>query len=167
MRNQLLLFFAACTLALAGCGVYSFTGASISPDIKTVSIKNFPNRAALIQPSLSITFTEKLRDKFVSQTNLRLVESDADLSFEGYISDYRTTPQAIQGNQTAALNRLTITVNVKFTNAKDPKQNFEVPFSRFADYDSQKNLTDVEIALIDEIDRQLVDDIFNKSVTNW
>lgn len=154
-------------LLLAGCGVYSFTGASISPDVKTIHISVFPNRAPLIQPALSQLFTDKLKEKFISQTNLQQVEGDADLKLEGFISDYRTNPVAIQGNETAALNRLTVTIQVKFTNEKDPKMSFDAPFSRYSDYDATKNLVEVELALIDEINRQIVDDIFNRAVSNW
>ena len=139
------------SLFIQGCGVYSFTGASSSPDIKSVSVAYFPNRAALMLPSLSQVFTEKMKDKFVSQTNLTLVKSSGDLQFEGFISDYNTAPTAIQGNEQAALNRLTITVSVKFTNLKDEKQNFESVFSRFSDYDSRSNLAQVEQDLINEI----------------
>ena len=154
-------------LLLAGCGVYSFSGASISPDIKTIDISVFPNRAPLIQPSLSQSFTDKLKEKFISQTHLQQVTGEADLRLEGYISDYRTNPVAIQGTETAALNRLTITIQVKFTNEKDPKMSFDSPFSRYADYDATKNLVEVELTLIDEINRQIVDDIFNRAVSNW
>lgn len=163
----MVLFWMCCTMLFAGCGVYSFTGASISPDVKTFSVQYFPNRAQLVQPLLSQAFTEKLKERFISLANLRLTDRDGDLQFEGYISDYRTAPVAIQGTETAALNRLTISVNVKFTNTKDAKQNFETTFTRYADYDSKKNLQDVEISLIDDINRQLIDDIFNKSVSNW
>src|SRR5688572_12565468 len=151
----------------SACGVYSFTGASISPEIKTVSIDYFQNRAATVQPSLSQVFTEKMKDKFVSQTNLTLTNKGGDLHFEGSITDYFTQPTAIQGNDQAALNRLTINVKVKFINTKDEKQSFESAFSRFADYDSRKNLASVETELINEICNQLVDDIFNKAVINW
>lgn len=161
-----LLLLTSC-LAITGCGVYSFTGASISPEIKTISIASFPNQASLVQPSLSQVFTEKLKDKFVSQTNLTQINSSGDISFEGYISDYNSQPTAIQGNEQAALNRLTITVKVKFINTKDEKQNFESSFSRFADYDSKQNLSTVENQLISEICNQLVDDIFNKAMINW
>jgi hypothetical protein len=167
MQKYLALIFLFASVCISSCGVYSLTGASISPDIKTVTIQYFQNRASLVQPALSQKFTEKLKDKFVSQTNLRLIDSNGDLLFEGQINDYRTQPVAIQGTQTAALTRLTITVNVKFTNAKDAKQNFETSFTRYADYDSQKSLTEVELNLIDEINKQLVDDIFNKAVSNW
>lgn len=147
--------------------MYSFSGASISPDIKTINISVFPNRAPLIQPALSQTFTDKLKDKFISQTHLQQVTGESDLRLEGYISDYRTNPVAIQGTETAALNRLTITIQVKFTNEKDPKMSFDSPFSRYADYDATKNLVEVEMTLIDEINRQIVDDIFNRAVSNW
>lgn len=152
---------------LSACGVYSFTGTSISPEIKTVSIGYFQNRATTIQPSLSQVFTEKMKDKFVSQTNLTLTNGAGDLQFEGSITDYFTQPTAIQGNEQAALNRLTINVKVKFVNTKDEKQSFETVFSRFTDYDSRANLATVETELINEICNQLVDDIFNKAVINW
>jgi outer membrane lipopolysaccharide assembly protein LptE/RlpB len=167
MKKNLLLLLAAVTLFLNGCGVYSFTGASISPEVKSFSVQYFTNRASLVQPTLSQAFTEKLKERFISLANLRQVDADGDIQFEGYISDYRTSPVAIQGTETAALNRLTISVNVKFTNTKDAKQNFESTFTRYADYDSKKSLTEVELSLIDEINRQLIDDIFNKSVSNW
>lgn len=167
MKRIFIIIILFASIFMAGCGVYSFTGASISPDIKTFSVKYFPNRASLIQPSLSQAFTEKLKEKFISQTNLRQVNDNADLRFEGYISDYKTQPVAIQGTQTAALNRLTISISVKFTNTKDEKQNYDFVFSRYADYDAQKSLAEVETSLIDDINKQLVDDIFNKSVSNW
>ncbi|MFM7177461.1 MAG: LptE family protein [Bacteroidota bacterium] len=154
-------------LAIGGCGTYSFTGASIPPGTESVSISFFENRASIIQPTLSSTFTEKLKDRFVSQTNLRLITADGDLHFEGYISDYQSRPVAIQGNDQAALNRLTITVSVNFKNKKDPKQDFDSSFSRYVDYDSRKNLSAVEQELIAEICQQLTEDIFNKAVINW
>jgi outer membrane lipopolysaccharide assembly protein LptE/RlpB len=166
-KNIAFIYFILTIILFESCGIYSFTGASIAPEIKTISIKYFQNRSSLIQPSLSQAFTEKLKDKFISQTNLRLINESADLKLEGYISDYRTQPVAIQGTQTAALNRLTISISVKFVNTKDDKQNYETVFSRYADYDSQKSLSEVEQSLIEDINKQLVDDIFNKSVSNW
>jgi hypothetical protein len=154
-------------LLMESCGVYSFTGASISPDVKTFSVQYFSNRAQLVQPLLSQAITERIKERFIAQTNLRQIDREGDIRFEGYISDYRTAPVAIQGTETAALNRLTISVVVKFVNTKDAKQNFETTFTRYADYDSRKSLAEVETALIDEVNRQLVDDIFNKSVSNW
>lgn len=167
MKNFVAAFLLGMVGIISGCGVYSFTGASISPEVKSFSVQYFPNRAQLVQPLLSQAFTEKLKERFISLANLRQTDRDGDLQFEGYISDYRTAPVAIQGTETAALNRLTISVYVKFTNTKDAKQNFETTFTRYADYDAKKNLTEVELSLIDEINRQLIDDIFNKSVSNW
>lgn len=148
---------------------YSFTGASISPDVKTVSIQDFKNLAPLIKPTLSQDITEALKDKFVSQTNLQLVNYTGDLNFEGQITGYNIKPIAIKGgaNSVASLNRLTITIKVKFTNSKDPKQNFETTFSRYTDFPSTENFNTVQDGLASDITKQLIDDIFNKSVANW
>ncbi len=156
-------------VAFNSCKInYSFTGASIPPGTKTVSIADFPNMAPLINPLLSNTFTEALKDKFMSQTSLQLVQSYGDLQFEGTIVNYNTRPMNIQaGTDQAAQNRLTIGVKVKFINNMDPKANFETTFSRYADYSSDASLQDVENTLVDEIVAELVDDIFNKAVVNW
>ncbi len=160
-----IIFTGSCLFS--SCGVYSFTGASITPGAKTVSIQYFPNRASVAQPSLSQIFTDKLRDRFVSQTSLTPLNDNGDLRFEGYISDYTVQPTAIQSSDVAALNRLSITVHVKFSNTKDEKQNFESNFTRFADFDAKKDLVTVEQSLMNDISSQLVDDIFNKAVVNW
>lgn len=164
------LFTLIVIVIIQGCKVgYSFSGASIAPDVKTVSIKTFQNVAPLAQPTLSQTFTESLKDIFITQTNLSLVEKGGDLQFEGKITGYNVAPVAIQGNQisTASLNRLTITVQVKFINTKDEKQNFDQSFSRFADFDASRNLASVESELTKDINSQLSQDIFNRAVTNW
>lgn len=167
IRGILSLSLGLMILCQNSCGVYSLSGASISPEVKSFSVAFFPNRATLVQPILSQAFTERLKERFIAQTRLLQVDREGDIRFEGYISDYRANPVAIQGNQAAALNRLTISVYVKFSNLKDPKQNFETTFTRYADYDSRKSLQEVELSLIDDVNRQLVDDIFNKSVSNW
>lgn len=151
-----------------GCKInYSFTGASIAEDVKTVSVKTFQSYAPLANANLSQTFTEDLKDKFISQTNLDLAVRNGDLQFEGSITGYNVTSVAIQGNETAALNRLTITVKVKFTNTKDKEADFETNFSRYLDYDSSQNLSSIEDELIKDINDQLTQDIFNKAVSNW
>ena len=166
MKKLLYIFIGS--LLLSSCSLkYSFTGASIAPDVKTVSILYFPTYAANANPNLSQEFTQSLQDKFISLTNLQQVTKDGDLNFEGEITGYKVTPVAIQANETAALNRLTITISVRFTNTKDSKQNFDSSFSRFADFDASKNLSEAEEGLIKEINEQLTQDIFNKSVTNW
>lgn len=146
---------------------YSFTGASISPEVKTVSIEFFPINAALAPPTSGQLFTEALKDVFISQTNLVLVKSDGDLNFEGYISNYTNNPVAIQGNEEAALTRVTMTVNVKFTNTKDEAQSFESSFSRFEDLPATEDLGSREEEVLNTINEQLTQDIFNKAVTNW
>jgi hypothetical protein len=159
----LLLFF----LPSVSCRNYSFTGASVSPEVKTISIPFFPNRASVVQPTLSQVFTEKLRDKFLTQTNLTLKDGPADLLLEGFISDYQMQPTAIQGDDRAALNRLTVSVQVRFSNATDSKQNFESSFSRFADFSASQNFASIEQELIQQIVSQLADDIFNRAMVNW
>lgn len=169
VRTSLLILLVLVTSQ--GCKVnYSFTGASISPAVKTVSIANMPNNAGLVVPTLSRTITEALRDYFTSQTNLVLVDRNGDLNLEGTITQYAVQPVAIQGNETAAMNRLTITVNIKFSNKtapNDPAQNWESTFSRYQDYSSSFNLVTVQDGLISEITSQMVQDIFNKAVVNW
>ena len=152
---------------LSACGFYSFTGASISPDVKTVSVQYFPNRAATIQPTLSQVFTERLKDYFLEQSNLSLEADGGDLNFSGEIVKYEIKPIAIQANEQSAQNRLTISVKVKFENTKDESKNFEQKFSRYADYDSSQSLANVEEDLIEQITNELAEDIFNKAVVNW
>jgi hypothetical protein len=153
---------------LPSCRVsYSFTGASISPMVKTVSITYLQNNASLVVPTLSRTITDALRDYFTSQTNLVLVDRGGDLMLDGSITQYVVQPVAIQGNETAAMNRLTIVVSVKFVNKTDTKQFWETTFSRYQDYASSYNLSSVQDGLIKDITDQLVQDIFNKAVVNW
>jgi hypothetical protein len=164
---KLLVLMLAIPVVFTGCGIYSFTGASISPSVKTVSVKYFPNNASLVQPTLSRKLTETIRDKFTSQSNLSLVNNNGDLSLEGEITGYSTEPVAITGNQQSALQRLKITINVRFTNKQDPKQDFETSFSRYEDYDAKQRLSDVEDSLIDLINEALAQDVFNKALVNW
>ena len=154
---------------LAGCSVkYSFTGASIPPEVKSINIKYFPNNAPLVEPTLSQKITDGLRDKFTSETSLMLVNDGGDLTIEGAITGYRTTPVAIQGNDQAALNRLTITIEVTFINTFDENMSFEnTKFTRYADYSSSRNLVEVQEVLVAEINQMLIVDVFNKTVINW
>jgi hypothetical protein len=151
-----------------GCSIkYSFTGASIPPGAKTVSIADFKNMAPLINATLSNTITEAMKDRFMSQTNLNLTRGEGDLSFEGTVTDYKTQPTAIQAGDVASKNRFTITVKVKFTNRLEPKSNYDATFTRYTDYDSNLSFDAVETELSNELVKQLVEDIFNKAVVNW
>lgn len=157
---------AAC--ALTGCKVtYSLSGASIPANAKTVSIPYFPNNATLVSPTLSSTLTDELQTRFTNQTKLELVPENGDLAFEGEITSYTVQPVAVTSNDMAAMNRLTITVKVKFTNRIDPTSDFNRSFSAFQEYPSSNDLSSVEGTLIPELVTQLVDDIFNAAVSNW
>ena len=162
------LIIIAISIFAGSCkGGYSFTGADISADVKSFSVDFFENRAPLVQPTLSNVFTEALKDRFLSQTSLELVSRDGHLGFEGEITNYRVSPQAFTGDERAALNRLTITIRVKFTNSLDASKNFDTNFSRFADFESNISLNAVENEMIKEIVDQITEDIFIRSVANW
>lgn len=158
--------FILLSLVFSGCKIYSFTGASIPPEAKTISIQYIKNNASLVVPTLSQQLTDALKDKFTSQTNLSLVKSGGDMDVAGAIINYTTTPIAIQSNETASQNRLTITVSINFYNKYDEKKNFETNFSRYADYPSTKPLSEMS-EVIATVVEYLVDDIFNKAVVNW
>ncbi len=166
-RIHSLILLSLVSMFTAGCGVYSFTGASIPPEAKTVSIQFFPNRAQLVEPTLSTLFTEALRDQFVNQTNLIMIDRNGDMALEGEIVGYETRPMAIQGDQTAALNKLTITVNVRFVNKYEPDKEFEQKFAQFIEYPSDSDLNANKAEYIDAINEMLTTDIFNKAVINW
>ncbi|HDP54229.1 MAG TPA: hypothetical protein ENN24_00885, partial [Bacteroidetes bacterium] len=124
-RNLLNVVVILVVLLISSCKInYSFTGASISPDVKTVSVGHFQNLAPLVNPTLSNLLSEELRNKFVTQTSLNVVPSFGHLNFTGEIRNYEIKPVAIQGNEIAAQNRLTISVRVKFENSIDPTQNY-------------------------------------------
>ncbi|MCR5036176.1 MAG: hypothetical protein K6A73_02510 [Bacteroidales bacterium] len=163
--NTLLILITA--FILTGCGIYSFTGASIPAEAKTVSVQHFPNNANLVNPMLSDIITNNLRDRFMNQTSLDEVPDNGDLAIEGEIIDYKTAPTAITGDQVAALNRLTITVNVRFYNRFDESKNFEQKFTQYDDYPSNEDLNVVQEALVTTICDKLCEDIFNKAVVNW
>lgn len=163
----ILLSFASVFILFNGCGFYSFTGASIPPEAKTISVSFFPNHAQIVQPTLSQRFTESLQDKFMRNTNLNMIEFGGDLHFEGAIIGYSTQPVAIQADDLAAQNRLTISVRVIFENIYEPDNNFERTFSRYYDYDSQRSLAEIEDDAISRINEELIEDIFNASVVNW
>lgn len=164
--SVLLLFIG--TLILQGCGVYSFTGTNLHPDVKTVQIDYFPNTAVLVEPTLSTVFTVRLQDIFLTQTNLDLVKSGGDLQFEGEITGYKISPMTATAEQTAAQNRITITVNVRFFNNKLEEDNFERSFSFFYDFPAEQSLSGSLLTDAYEIIlERITQDIFNASVAKW
>jgi len=154
-------------ITFIGCGPYSFTGGNTG-DAKTIQIDFFPNQAPLVEPVLTQRFTNDLQDLFTRQTNLTLTNSNGDLYFSGEITGYRITPMSGTSNQTAAQNRLTVSVNVRFVNKLEEKDDFEKTFSFYSDFDANAQLSGsvLETAL-DKILERIIQDIFNASVAKW
>ena len=166
MKTSVILYILL-AMVLSSCGIYSFTGASIHPDAKTVSVEYFKNNAPIFNPSLSQEITEMLQDKLSSQTPLQLTDGKGDLQFKGQIIDYSVSPVGLQASETAAQNRLTIRVKVEFINEFEENYNFNETFTRYADYESSQILSAVESAIVPEIIELITDDIFQKAVVNW
>ncbi len=170
MKFKLIVYsiLLSCYLFLGSCKpTVSLSGASIPDEAKTISVAVFANNTSLGPPTLSQRFTEKLRDVVSQQTRLSLIKNNADLQFEGFIADYNVAPVAIQSNDQAGQNRLTISVNVKYTNTFEASKSFEQTFTRFADFPSTQTIASREADLVTEIYRQLTEDIFNKAFNNW
>jgi len=165
---KLTAVFFTLLVVLAACKIsYSFSGVNISPEVLTYSVDYFPNRAPLVQAQLSQLFTEAMMDKIQGNTSLDLSNDGGDVQFSGEITGYATRPAAITSDETAARNRLTITVRVKYINVVEPDLDFDSSFSRYEEYDASQNLSDVEEGLIELIVADLVEDIFNKAFISW
>ena len=163
-----LLALVAMAFCVQACGIYSFTGTSIQPDVKTITINYFEYKALKVNPSLSNQVTEALQDKFLRLTKLEQVDMDGDLEVIGAITGYDVKATAVTANEQAAQNRLTVTVKVTFVNRKYPEDDFQdKSFSAFADFDATQALDAVESSLCDEIVEKLCEDIFNATVAQW
>ena len=163
----LITFFLVMLTVADACKVsYSFSGAS-TQGLSTLSVQYFQNRASLVQPGLTQYMTDALIDKCKAQTSLKVVNGMGDANFEGEITDYSTRPGAIGADAQASMNRFTITVKVKYTNAVDPDLSYEQTFSRYEDYNSSLNLSDVESDLSQKVVEALIEDIFNQAFVNW
>lgn len=154
-------------LLCQSCGIYSFTGADTG-GASTFQVNFFQNTADIVEPGIDRDFTLRLQDLIQNQTNLSLVNTDGDLIYEGEIVDYYEAPMTSTAQNTAAQNRLTITVQVRFFNTLEPERDFDRRFSFYYDYPANAQLTgaNLEIAL-DEIFGRITQDIFNASLTNW
>lgn len=161
------LALSAVALMSAGCGIYSFSGTSIQPDVQTIYIEPVQNKAMKVNPSLANSLFESMCDKYKKLTKLKQVEDLGDLNVTTTIESYQVSAAAVTANEVAALNRLTVTVKVKFTNEKHPEDNFEKSFAAYEDYDSTNSLDAVESGLCDTIIEKIVEDIFNATVANW
>ena len=168
IKHIRLLVFVSSLMVVACSGGYSFTGASIPPGAKTLSVATFSNNATTVNPQLSQKLTDELMQMFSSQTPLTVMNSgEGDLHVDGEITGYDTRAAALSSNDEVSINRLTITVKVRFTNSIDPEANFEQSFSRYRDYPASRDFSSVEAGLVGEIVTELCEDIFNKSVVNW
>lgn len=161
------LVLLAAPLWVACVGGYSFTGASIPADAKTLSLKPFPNYATTVNPQLSQKLYDALHNLYESQTRLSVTSNDGDLQVSGEITSYSTQASSLSSDDNVATNRLTITIKVKFVNLITPSDDFEQTFSRYKDYDATRDFSAVESALVEEIVTELSEDIFNKTVVNW
>ena len=166
MKRILIILSAA--LCLAACGIYSFTGTSIDPDVHTICIPTFEYKAMRVNPSLANDLSEEIRTRFRRMTRLEQVEMDGDLEIIGEISGYDVQASAVTADEVAAQNRLTVSVRVDFNNVKHPEESFSgKSFSAYADYDYSNSLDAVESTLCAEIIDKIVEDIFNATVAQW
>jgi hypothetical protein len=164
----MVLALSACAFIMQSCGIYSFTGTSIQPDVKTITINYFEYKALKVNPSLSNNITEALKDKFLKMTKLEQVDMDGDLEIVGEVTGYDVKATAITANEQAAQNRLTVNVKIAFVDRKYPENSFEnKSFSAYADFDAMQQLDAVEATLCEEIVEKLCEDIFNATVANW
>jgi Lipopolysaccharide-assembly len=152
---------------LSSCKIYSFSGTTLSSDLKTITIQNFVMNTAGGPANLTLTFTEKLKEYYQRNTSLKLKPNDADLLLEGSVIGYELTPVSATSSDKAALNRLTIKVEVRFVNTKDDEQSFEKEFSFYQDFPQEQNLSQVEGSLVPKIIDQLVLNIFTDTAAQW
>lgn len=171
-KHRLLAMNKLCALLLlahllGGCRVnYSFTGGDVG-EARTMSVDLIEARAPLATPLSAQVLTESVRDLLLAQTPLKLKQAGGDVQYSGSLTGYDVQPVSIQANETAALNRLTMTVRITYINTLEPKKNKEFSVSRFSDYDSAQDITSVEEGLAREIGRQLAQDIFDRTLGDW
>ncbi|MFM9422451.1 MAG: hypothetical protein RIR06_912 [Bacteroidota bacterium] len=164
-KSAILFMFIA--LLLAGCEIrYSFSGGQFS-GAKTFSVQYIKPQTALASPAYAQRLTESFKDVMLSQSPLSITETKGDLQYEGTITQYAITPVAVQSNETASLNRLSITIKISYTNTLEPDLNFEKSFTKFADFPASQSLFSVEEELWQQINDQLTQEIYNSSVGNW
>ena len=165
MKRLAIIFASA--LLVASCGIYSFTGTSIQPDVKTITIPYVEYKALRVNPSLAGDLTEALKEKFRKLTRLEQVDQDGDLELVVEVTGYDVKATAITANELAAQNRLTVNAKITFTNRKYPEDDVSQSFSAYEDFDATMSLDAVEAGLCESIIEKLVEDIFNATVAQW
>ena len=167
MKKIYYILLATLFLLLNGCSIYNFTGTG-KIDAKTFQVNYFQNTSELIEPRIERTFTLRLQDLIQNQTNLTLTNTDGDLVYEGEIVDYRISPMTSTADLTAAQNRLTISVNLRFSNKNKSEDDFEKRFSFFYDYPGEQQLTGSQLrTALDEIFERITQDMFNDTLAKW
>ncbi|MCL3851364.1 LPS assembly lipoprotein LptE [Parabacteroides sp. GYB001] len=168
-KKNVIWFCLLLGLVLTACSIsYKFNGASIDyTKVKTITIKDFPNQAPLVYPQLSQEFTEALKDIYIRQTRLQLVNDNGDLELEGEITGYQLTPMAVKEDAWSSQTKLTITVRVRYSNRTNPDEDFEQTFSAYQEFDAARMLQDVEPEYVPLIIEEIVDQIYNATVANW
>ena len=152
---------------ISSCGFYTFSGASISAEIKNIKIGYFINEAENFKVNLDRDITQKLTDFIIEQTDLSVNNNDYDIEINGKIISYNISPISISSNDFANQNRLSISVNIDFKNYINEKENYNQKFTRYVDYKSDQNLEEIESELTDQILEEICIDIFNKTFVNW
>ncbi|WP_128545298.1 LptE family protein [Larkinella soli] len=166
MKSKLFLGLFFCLLSQA-CGKYSFTGTTLDPTIKTITVNTFTTSAAGGPANLPLQFTEKLKEYYQRYTDLKVVQSNGDIVLEGSITGYDVLPVSATASDQAAQNRLQLTVQVRFANNKDEAKNFDQTFSFYQDFPQNQTLSQAESRILPRIQDQLVLDIFNKTAADW
>lgn len=165
--KKIILLLSLLVGSVTSCGIYTFSGTSIQPDVFSITVETIENRAMQINPTLSNQLTIALQDKYRRMTRLDMLPEGGDLVVSGYITNYDVTPTAITADEVASMNRLTISVRIKFVNEKHPEDNFEKNFAAYQEYDSNNSLDAVQAMLCEQIIETLVEDIFNSTVADW
>jgi len=166
MKKIIVLALWAIVAYSCGSITFNMSGASIG-NAKTCQVVYFENRADIVNARLSAEMTDALKDKIQSSSSLRLVNSNADVMFEGVITGYNVQPQQVTVSGTAEKDRLTITVKVKFTNELDSEKSYDKSFSRFWEYAAGTSLSSVESQFVGEILKELMEDIYNEAFATW
>ena len=168
-KLNLILVISFVGISMTSCLIsYKFNGSSIDyTKTRTISISDFPNTADLVYPPLSQQFSETLRDIYIRQTRLQQIKKGGDLHLEGEIVGYQLTPMAISADSYSSQTKLTMTIKVRFSNNKNPQDDFEKTYSAFQNFDSSKMLTDVQDELAKTMISEIVDNIYNDTVAKW
>ena len=169
-KKNIIGFLILLVMLVSACSIsYKFNGASIDyTKVKSISIKDFPNQAPLVYPPLSQTFTEKVKDIYIRQTRLQVIQANGDLDLEGEITGYELAPMAVKEDAWASQTRLTVTVRVRYANSTNPEEDFEQSFSAYREFDASQMLTpQLQDELCALIVAEIADQIYNATVANW